>query len=81
MFDCTCNTQNSLLLNQHNGDDVPQDCVVVIFFFVPAFTDNFFHQYSTVTYSICSFFLLKCAKMVLSVVRTDDQNDICFFWC
>ena len=25
MFDCTCNTQNSLLLNQHNGDDTPQD--------------------------------------------------------
>ena len=25
MFDCACNTQNSLLLNQHNGDDVPQD--------------------------------------------------------
>ena len=25
MFDCTCNTQNSLLLNQHNGDDAPQD--------------------------------------------------------
>ena len=24
MFDCTCNTQNSLLLNQHNGDDAPQ---------------------------------------------------------
>ena len=23
--DCTCNTQNSLLLNQHNGDDAPQD--------------------------------------------------------
>ena len=21
VFDCTCNTQNSLLLNQHNGDD------------------------------------------------------------
>ena len=25
MFDCTCNTQNSLLLNQHSGDDAPQD--------------------------------------------------------
>ena len=25
MFDCTCNIQNSLLLNQHNGDDAPQD--------------------------------------------------------
>jgi len=25
VFDCTCNTQNSLLLNQHNGDDAPQD--------------------------------------------------------
>jgi hypothetical protein len=25
MFDCTCNAQNSLLLNQHNGDDAPQD--------------------------------------------------------
>ena len=25
MFDCTCNTQNSLLLDQHNGDDAPQD--------------------------------------------------------
>ena len=25
MFDCTCNTQNSLLLNQHNGEDAPQD--------------------------------------------------------
>ena len=25
MFDCTCNTQNSLLLNQHNGDDAPED--------------------------------------------------------
>ena len=24
MFDCTCNTENSLLLNQHNGDDAPQ---------------------------------------------------------
>ena len=24
MFDCTCNTQNSLLLNQHYGDDAPQ---------------------------------------------------------
>ena len=24
MFDCTCNTQNSFLLNQHNGDDAPQ---------------------------------------------------------
>ena len=24
MFDCTCNAQNSLLLNQHNGDDAPQ---------------------------------------------------------
>jgi len=21
VFDCTCNAQNSLLLNQHNGDD------------------------------------------------------------
>ena len=27
MFDCTCNTQNSLLLNQHNGDDAPQEQV------------------------------------------------------
>ena len=26
VFDCTCNTQNSLLLNQHNGDDAPHDC-------------------------------------------------------
>ena len=25
MFDCTCNTQNSLFLNQHNGNDAPQD--------------------------------------------------------
>jgi len=25
VFDCTCNTQNSLLLNQHNGNDAPQD--------------------------------------------------------
>jgi len=25
VFDCTCNTQNSLLLNQHNGDDAPQE--------------------------------------------------------
>ena len=25
VFDCTCNTQNSLLLNQHNGDDAPQN--------------------------------------------------------
>ena len=25
VFDCTCNTQNSLLLNQHNGDDVPHN--------------------------------------------------------
>ena len=25
MFDCTCNTQSSLLLKQHNGDDAPQD--------------------------------------------------------
>ena len=25
MFDCTCNKQYSLLLNQHNGDDAPQD--------------------------------------------------------
>ena len=25
MFDCTCNTQNSLLLNQHDGDDALQD--------------------------------------------------------
>jgi hypothetical protein len=25
VFDCTCNTQNSLLLNQHNGDDVRQN--------------------------------------------------------
>ena len=25
VFDCTCNTQYSLLLNQHNGDDAPQD--------------------------------------------------------
>ena len=24
MFDCTCNTQYSLLLNQHNGDDTPK---------------------------------------------------------
>jgi len=25
VFDCTCNTQNFLLLNQHDGDDAPQD--------------------------------------------------------
>jgi len=25
VFECTCNTQNTLLLNQHNGDDAPQD--------------------------------------------------------
>ena len=25
MFDCTCNTQNCLLLNQHNGDVAPQE--------------------------------------------------------
>jgi len=25
VLDCTCNTQNSLLLNQHNGDDALQD--------------------------------------------------------
>ena len=25
VFDFTCNTQNSLLLNQHNGDDAPQE--------------------------------------------------------
>ena len=24
VFDCTCNTQNSLLLNQHNWDDATQ---------------------------------------------------------
>ena len=24
MFDCTCDTQNYLLLNHHNGDDAPQ---------------------------------------------------------
>jgi len=24
VFDCTCNTQNSLLSNQHNGDDAPK---------------------------------------------------------
>jgi len=23
--DCMCNTQNSLLLNQHNRDEAPQD--------------------------------------------------------
>jgi len=28
VFDCTCNTQNSLLLNQHNGDDAPQEHVI-----------------------------------------------------
>jgi len=27
LFDCTCNTQNSLLLNHHNGDDAPQDLI------------------------------------------------------
>jgi len=27
VFDCTCNTQNSLLSNQHNGDDAPQERV------------------------------------------------------
>ena len=32
MFDCTCNTQNSLLLNQHNGDDAPQDYIYFFFF-------------------------------------------------
>ena len=25
VFDCTCNTQNSLLLDQHNGDGAPQE--------------------------------------------------------
>jgi hypothetical protein len=25
VFDCRFNTQNSLLLNQHNGDDAPQE--------------------------------------------------------
>ena len=25
VFECTCNTQNPLLLNQHNGDDAPQE--------------------------------------------------------
>ena len=34
MFDCTCNTQNSLLLNQHNGDDAPLDYWNVVLFFV-----------------------------------------------
>jgi len=29
MFDCTCNTQNSLLLNQHNGDVAPQDAILL----------------------------------------------------
>ena len=28
MFECTCNTQTSFLLNQHNGDDAPQEIVV-----------------------------------------------------
>jgi len=28
VFDCMCNTQNSLLLNQHNGDVAPQECRV-----------------------------------------------------
>ena len=28
MLDCTFNTQNSLLLNQHNGDDAPQDLLI-----------------------------------------------------
>ena len=32
MFDCTCNTQNSLLLNQHNGDDAPQDLCTTLRF-------------------------------------------------
>ena len=31
MFDCTCKTQNSLLLNQHNGDDAPQDYEINVF--------------------------------------------------
>ena len=25
MFDCTCNTQKLFVLNQHNGDDAPQN--------------------------------------------------------
>jgi len=28
VFDCTCNTKNSLLLKQHNGDDAPQNYVL-----------------------------------------------------
>jgi hypothetical protein len=31
MFDCMCHTQNSLLLNQHNGDDAPQNYTVMVF--------------------------------------------------
>ena len=35
VFDCTCNTQNSLLLNQYNGDDAPQEIRVILRFSVP----------------------------------------------
>ena len=32
MFDCTCNTQNSLLLNQHYGDYAPPEkCRLKVF--------------------------------------------------
>jgi len=46
VFDCTCNTQNSLLLNQHNGYDAPQDKIFV-------FTINLFHP-STCFEHTCS---------------------------
>ena len=29
MFDCTCNRQNSLLLNLHNGNDAPQNVTLL----------------------------------------------------
>ena len=55
MFDCTCNTQNSLLLNQHNGDDAPQD---------PSSTSPIrLHpvMFRLSTGRLCLFFLTYCA--------------------
>ena len=67
MFDCTCNTQYSLLLNQHNGDDAPQEFL----FELNIFQINILGRANArIVCSVFSFFFSKILSFMTQCVNS-----------
>ena len=74
MFDCICNTQNSLLSNQHNGDDAPQkEKKVTISFCI-------LHYFFTLAF--CIGFYIVCPQFIFCItLRFIRSFLILMSWC